>query len=538
MEQKRVFLYCRKSSEGEDRQILSIPSQIKELKRIASALNLIIVEVFEESKSAKAPGRPIFGEMMGRLYKKEAEGILCWKLDRLARNPVDGGTIIWAVKDQGIEIITPSQTYSHGNENTLLMYVEFGMAQKFIDDLGKNSQRGMKTKAEMGWYPAPAPLGYRNTPDKKKGLKTIVNDRQKIVLIRKVFDAVISGRQASQVYKEASEVWKLASRNGTILSRSAFYNILNNPFYYGEFEWPSGSGNWYQGKHEPMITKEEFDLVQKMLGKLGKPVAHNHNFDLTGLFRCSVCGCAITATKKIKYYKRTNRTVTYIYYHCTKKNPKVKCGAKPMTEKKLIKQINALLLSIKPAIEFIQWAKKWLSVVHNSESMSQEDVLKSQQRALEAIENRLNKLLDMRLNDLLDDASYKQKKSELEKEKKDLKEKLADTDGTLDNWRVKVETALDFAYACQKKFENGTRNEKHEVMVRVGENLLVNPQKRLMVSLKREYKVLADKANWNKCLEDWQEPQEWTAILTKTPDLRPANPVWLPRSDSNRQPSS
>ncbi len=538
MQEKRVFLYCRKSSESEDRQSLSIPSQIKELKQTAKSLGLTISDIFEESKSAKAPGRLIFGEMMHRLYKKEAEGILCWKLDRLARNPVDGGTIIWAIKDQGIEIITPSQTYCHGNENTILMYVEFGIAQKFIDDLGKNSKRGMKTKAEMGWYPAPAPLGYKNTPDKKKGFKTIVKDKQKFTLVRKLFDTVLSGKQASQVYGEASKVWKLTTRSGAILSRSAFYNILNNPFYYGDFEWPNRSGTWYKGEHEPMITKEEFDLVQKMLGKLGKPIAHNHNFDLTGLFRCSLCGCAITATKKIKYYKRTDRTVTYIYYHCTKKNPKIQCDAKPLTEKEFIEQINALLLSVTPDIAFIQWAKKWLSVVHKHESNSQEDILKSQQSALGSIESRLNKLLDMRLNDLLDDPSYKQKKAELEKEKKDLKEKLADADGSLDNWRVKVETALDFAYACQKKFENGTRDEKHEVMVRIGENLLINPQKRLMVSLKREYGVLADKENWDTRYKSWREPQEWTAILVKTPDLRPANPVWLPRQDSNLQPSS
>lgn len=534
MQQKRVFLYCRKSSESEDRQTLSIPSQLKELKQIAKTLNLTITDIFEESKSAKAPGRPIFGEMMHRLYKKEVEGVLCWKLDRLARNPVDGGTVIWAVKDQGVEIITPSQTYSHGNENTLLMYVEFGMAQKFIDDLGKNSKRGMKTKAEMGWYPAPAPLGYKNTPDRKKGFKTIIKDKQKFALVRKLFDAVLSGKQASQVYKEASEEWKFTSRSNAIFARSTFYNILNNPFYYGEFEWPNESNNWYKGKHEPMVTKEEFELVQKMLGKLGKPVAHSHNFDLTGLLRCSKCGCAITATKKIKYYERTNRTVTYVYYHCTKKNPKINCDARPLTEKELLEQINALLLSVMPDIEFIKWAKKWLSVVHKNESVSQEEVLKSQQRALEGIESRLNKLLDMRLNDLLDDLSYKQKKSEMEKEKRNLKEKLADTDGTLDNWRVKVETTLDFAYACQKKFENGTREEKHEVMVRVGENLLLNPQKRLMVSLKREYGVLADKKNWETRYKNWQEPQEWTAILAKTPDLQPANPLWLPRLDSNQ----
>ena len=525
---KKVFLYCRKSSEGEDRQMLSIPSQLKESKQIAKKQNLKIVSIFEESKSAKAPGRPKFGDMVNRLYDKEADGILCWKLDRLARNAVDGGTIIWAVKDQKVEIITPSQTYSHGNENTLLMYMEFGMAQKFIDDLGKSSQRGMRTKAEMGWYPAPSPLGYKNTPDKKKGIKVILKDGSKFYLIKKIFEEIISGKQASSVYKLAANEWKLTGRNGLPITKSTFYHLLNNPFYYGEFEWPGKSDNWFEGKHEAMITKEQFDLVQKTLGKHGKPITRSHNFDLTGLIRCKKCGGAITATKKVKYYKGTNRTVAYIYYHCTKKNPDIKCDAKPMTKKDLVKQINELLLSLRPDEAFVKWAKRWLSVVHKHESSSQENVLKSQQRALVGVESRLNRLLDMRLNDLLDDPVYKLKKRELESQKQDIKGKLKDTDGTLDNWRAKVENTLDFAYACQKKFENGTRDEKHEVMTRISSNLFLNSDKKLIASLENEFKVLADKENWEEEYTDWIEPVEYTDILAKSPDLRPANPVWLP----------
>ncbi len=528
---KKVFIYCRRSSEGEDKQMLSIPSQIKELQEIADRRELHVVEIFQESKSAKAPGRSMFAEMMNRLYMKEADGVLCWKLDRLARNPVDGGTVIWAVKDQKVDIITPSQIYSHENENTLLMYVEFGMAQKFIDDLGKNSQRGMKTKAEMGWYPAPAPLGYKNTPDRKKGFKIIVKDEERFDLVRKMFDEVLSGRQASEVYKDVEENWKITSNGGTVIARSTFYNILGNPFYYGEFEWIKDSGNWYKGNHEPMITKDEFNIVQKMLGKKGKPISRSHVFDLTGLLRCKECGSAITATKKTKHYKTTGNTVTYTYYHCTKKNKDIKCNARPLTEDDLIRQFDKLLASVKPEVEFINWAKKWLSVVHDNQSEMQENVLKSQQSALGSVENRLNKLVDMKLGDLIDDSTYKEKKKDLENEKRDLKEKLEDTDGTLENWRVKVESALDFAFACQKKFEKGTRDEKHEIIMRVGSNLLLSPNKLIDITLKREYKALADEENWDERYENWIEPVEYTDILTKNTDLQPTNPLWLPLVD-------
>ena len=129
------FLYSRKSTEAEDRQVLSINSQIDEVKTLAERLGLRIVEVFSEARSAKAPGRPVFDAMMRQLYAGQAQGVLCWKLDRLARNPVDGGSVIWAIKQHGIRIITPTQSYSHNDDNIILMYIEFGMAQKYIDDL-------------------------------------------------------------------------------------------------------------------------------------------------------------------------------------------------------------------------------------------------------------------------------------------------------------------------------------------------------------------------------------------------------------------
>jgi site-specific DNA recombinase len=155
------FAYCRKSSEAEDRQILSIDSQVTELKRHAARKSIRILEVLTEAKSAKAPGRPVFNSMMERLYRGEADGILCWKLDRLARNPVDGGAIIWAMKQHGVRIITPFQAYSQSEDNVVWMYLEFGMAQKYVDDLSKNVKRGLRAKAESGWIPGPTPLDTR-----------------------------------------------------------------------------------------------------------------------------------------------------------------------------------------------------------------------------------------------------------------------------------------------------------------------------------------------------------------------------------------
>ena len=188
------FIYCRKSSEAEDRQVLSIESQTRELEQIAAKLNLPIVEILTESKSAKEPGRPVFNQMMQRLYRGEAAGIICWKLDRLARNPVDGGSIIWAIKQHGIKVMTPAQSYAREDDNIILMYIEFGMAQKYVDDLSKNVKRGLKTKIENGWYPGIAPAGYLNTTIKATGENTLIKDPERFPLIRRMWDLMLTGR--------------------------------------------------------------------------------------------------------------------------------------------------------------------------------------------------------------------------------------------------------------------------------------------------------------------------------------------------------
>src|SRR3989338_2429677 len=95
----KYFVYARKSSEGEDRQIQSIPDQIDRLRNLARNLKLDIKKTYTEKKSAKTPNsRVVFDEMMKRIEKGDAQGILCWQINRLSRNPIDSGRISWMLQ--------------------------------------------------------------------------------------------------------------------------------------------------------------------------------------------------------------------------------------------------------------------------------------------------------------------------------------------------------------------------------------------------------------------------------------------------------
>ena len=199
----RYVIYSRKSLEDDDKQIQSIPDQERAMRSIGTKLSLSIVDSLSESKSAKAPGRAVFNDMMNQVERGKIEGILCWKLDRLARNPVDGGRIIWAIKQHGLVVRTPHQTFSKADDNLILMYIEFGMAQKYVDDLSRNTTRGLESKAQKGWQPGIAPLGYLNSKIEERGQRTILRDPERFDAVRRMWDYMLTETLARRGFRRS-----------------------------------------------------------------------------------------------------------------------------------------------------------------------------------------------------------------------------------------------------------------------------------------------------------------------------------------------
>ncbi len=469
---KYYLIYCRKSSESEDRQMESIPAQIAILNDIAQNRQLHILKTFKESQSAKKPGRPFFNELVRMIDERnDIKGIICWKPNRLFRNPEDEGKIRQRLSDGRIEeIITPSKIYLEADSD-FMMAVEGAQAQRFIRDLREDTQRGINHKLDLGMAPVLASPGYVNNTFKRQGEKDISPHSLYFTLMRKVFDLALTGNYTiEQLVNQAKALGIKNSRNKEI-SKSQMARILRNPFYTGKYSY---KGELLQGIHKPMLTEEEFDLLQDIMSGRSRPRKVRHDF-LTGLIHCGECKGMVTAESHTKQYKN-GKSQTFEYYRCTKKKGVV-CTQPYINAKKLEAQVCEYLEKIKISEKFVRWAVKWI----NDANGEQMEAKKAQIIALQKDYNDVLKMIDNLLNlkispgnidgAMLSEEKYKEKNTELMTKKKKLKKALNKIDKLVDEWIEFIIAAFNFTVTAQKRFKEGDMNDKKIILRAIGSNL-------------------------------------------------------------------
>ncbi len=517
--------YSRKSSEDKDRQVLSLPAQRAWAEDVAAKASVSFNEYFAEERSAKLPyNRPQFDELVIKIKKGIINAIVCWKLDRLARNPEEAGIILGLLKRGELKAIITADREYRPEDNALISYVDFGMADQFVRDLSKNVKRGQQIKIKAGWRPGPCPIGYLNDMSKLKGERIIIDDPDRWDLIQRLLRLFLDGGYSVRKLREETIKWGLKTKpqrrqGGKTMNISHIYRTLIDPFYAGYF-WTinqeTGERVLQKGAHHPMITLEEFDLIQKKLGHKGRPRPKKTNLIYMEKMECGECGAAITGEEKYqiicshckeKFAEKKDRIdcpycktkiadmddpkiLHYIYFHCTKRiNPN--CTQKSVTINNLEALIDQELQKFNLSELFAQWALEELANDTEWQVKSQNAVIDSQDREYKEVVARLMNLTKLYTSpnnadgSLLSLEEYQPQRNELMARKKQLEKDRETTGRKVEEWIDWAENSFDFATAARVWFENGTPEQKRDIFFSLSGSNLVLKDKKLTISARK-----------------------------------------------------
>ncbi len=553
----RYRLYARKSTDTEDKQVQSLDDQIKYMTEVAQREGLHIVgEPIRESQSAKRPDvRPKFRALLEEIEDGNIDGIICWKLDRLSRNPADSGRIQQLLQDGKLQHIQTTEKSYFPEDNAIVFSVEAGMSNQYIRELATNTKRGMRSKAEKGDKPGVPPPGYLN--DRLN--KVIVTDPENFTLIRVLWDKMLTGTYSMAKLAEIADK-ELNIRTpvrgktgGKPIAYSSLCVLFKNPFYTGKLLF---NGAIYDGNHPAMITEEEFERVQQIIDPVHttRPKDRTYDFQLRNLFKCGECNFAITAERKYKNIKSTGERKEYIYYHCTGKNKQTKCNQPHLhvAEDELIRQIKEKLskYTIDPA--FYQLAIKALAEEEDEVVAKDHAKTSSRDNAIEKANQAIANLRRMRYNgEADDDAWYFAEMTSLEKNLEALQKDRNKAEYKARNWREVADEVFSFARYAKEDFDGDDLEKKRTVIIKLGEKLSIldrtiqfTPNKYFIPIEKMndalnnaQNMVRTENSTENIALKSKKTPVGSLAVPNESTSLLDANTSWLRQLGSNQRPN-
>ena len=529
------FLYVRKSTDVEDKQVLSIAAQIAELKEFAARMGIYIIDVIIEKQTAKKPGRKEFNKMLARIEAGEANGILAWLPDRLSRNSVDSGKIIYMLDEHVLlDLKFPHFWFENTPQGKYMLANEFNSSKQYVDNLSLNTKRGLREKVRRGEMPGVVPVGYINDVR----TKTAKMDKRLAPIVREAFELYARGDKrldeiadflyAKGIKTKSRKVGGERKAGGKPYSRNRVTRILNNPFYYGHFRYV---GEVYEGSHKGIVSKRLFDQVQTVLERRGKPQrkAKNEPKPLCGLVYCS-CGMMFTAEVRVKRQKNGN-VHTYTYYRCTRKSKTVACHEPHIRAEELDKQVSALLQSYAMPTT---WADKLRELIHEDELKEKTEystIAKALQADIAQLSEKLQRLLDSYLDGDVERELYQAKRAETLGKKKLLQEQIEQTALGVSTWVEPMKTWIETAVSICKVTKSDDLRAKKSLLLEIfGSNLkmrqkevVINDDQFLTSPLKSHWQAL--RAAREKAALAGDQISE-SSILVRVQGVEPWSQPW------------
>src|SRR5215831_13230162 len=514
----QAVIYARVSSKEQEKEGFSIPAQLKLLRQYATDHGFPVVQEYVDVETAKRAGRTGFTAMVG-FFKKQMQVksdadsrriLLVEKTDRLYRNIKDWVTL----DDLGIEIhlvkegdilsrdSRSAQKFMHG--------IRVLMAKNYIDNLGEETKKGMREKAEQGIYPSVAPLGYRNTSG-THDKRTIEPDPESGPIVQKLFEWYATGNYSLRDITKKAYNEGLRSRTGAKVSRSSIHAMLINPIYYGDFLW---TGKHYHGLHEPLITQDLFDRVQAVLVEKGqrRTGQQKHTWAFQGLISCGYCGCAFVAEIKKK---------RYVYYHCT--GNKGKCPEKYVREEEIAAQFGEALQAIQLDEEVFSWIVTALKESHHDAKRYHDERVAAFQKQYQKLQDRLDRMYVDKLDGSIPQNQFDRMSESFRKEQSDL-----------------------LRHIEKHQQANQTYLDEGVHLLELAQKAVVLYEKQDMREKRRLLNFVCSNSQWRDgiLIPTYRKPFDLLAATkmayTKTKAASPVEngfcPIWLPGPDSNQRP--
>lgn len=464
-------IYCRKSTESEDRQVLSLDAQVESCRELLQRLpdSASLEAPIRESRSAKQEGRPGFGELLKAVEDGRVQGIIAWHPDRLARNAMDGARIL-DLLNRGLLKSLQFVTFNFDNtpEGRLFLFLLFGQATHYSESLSRSVRRGIDAKLRTGWKPGPAPLGYRNCAK----TRTTPPDPKRFPLIQRALKLAAAGtHRPKEIQRVINGEWAFRTpvrkrRGGRPLCLSALHRMLRNPFYAGLISW---KGATYPGKHKPMISPREHALILARLGGRSASRPKSREFAYRGLMTCGECGRPITAELK------TNRHGSkYTYYRCTKTRRDYRCRQPVIQERELELQFEAFLARVALPEEFAVIVKRRLRRQASSARTREAAVAADREALLSRLDRKLSRLTDLSLDEQISDEEYQSKREQILEEKEALA--TASSQESSD-WFEPAIATVDFSVHAVSCFRHASPRQRRLIIEIVGSNPVLQDRK-------------------------------------------------------------
>jgi site-specific DNA recombinase len=530
--------YNRKSTEDREKQVQSIADQRHKNIETAKRWNVTIDKEFTEEKTARKPNvRPQFTAMTELINDDQVKYLFCWKLDRLARNPIEAGIITYMLQIRKLEAIITNDRVYYPEDNALMTAVEFGMANQYSRDLSKNVKRGLESKREKGWMPNLAPNGYINERYNSKGHNRILIDEDRFYDMQKLWKLLIKNHYSlNQLVDIANNELRITTKKGKPFSTSTLHRIFNNPFYYGYFKF---QGKIYRGNHKPMVSIIEFEKAQEILN--GKCTRQKKEKAINKYNKLIVCGeCSYTVIPeplKHKYIKSTGETKSYKYWRCSHKSKTVKCTQKSIREEELELQMNQLMASLEIDEQYIEWGMKYVKNHLENEVEDRKKLEKRYNSEIAETKEELDRLLQLMISKenrnrtLLTEVEFESKKYELTHKRDELLDMVKNLNQRQDQVITAVMDSLHFCEGLIESFNEGDITQKREILIGLGRTIKLK-DKKLDIELNKPF------TTHQKIRDITTSTKNWVEL---TPDrnnkgnetLETLNQLWRREWDSN-----